>query len=71
MAVNKMCATCRFWDDAAEFHPTNYGQCRILPPKIIQGAVHKDAPNYFVGNWPGTGAGDWCGAWMQKDTEAE
>lgn len=60
----KSCSTCRFWDGAPEdWKPPHYGQCKINPPIAMLGTTHREKPGFFVGVWPGTGNGDWCGRW--------
>jgi hypothetical protein len=56
MTVSRRCATCAFWQvvDGTEL----VGECHRLPPQITE--ANRD------GDWPGTGATDWCGEWAQR-----
>jgi len=68
MAINKECATCRFWvqcEDSARL-----GECRRNPPVVHDKLLH--ASVFGVGNlygasmWPATIQTDWCGDYRQK-----
>jgi hypothetical protein len=56
MAQLRRCATCAFW--AVVDGTALVGECHRLPPQITE--ANRD------GDWPGTGATDWCGEWAQR-----
>jgi hypothetical protein len=57
MALKRVCATCAFWlvVDGTDL----VGECHRLPPQITE--ANRD------GDWPGTGASDWCGEWTRRE----
>lgn len=69
--ANETCETCRFWKPPIG----ERGRCCRFPPCIPAGdlqvrasqAVHGDGEGLFIGWWPETLAGEWCGEYQRGE----
>lgn len=52
------CVSCRFWGD---YGKGGEGACRKNPPTFLVLEDPQFSP--YLGVWPVTNAGAWCGAW--------